>query len=212
MRVQKIGKRSLVFTYPGQEWNLNLHVILGDRYNYVIDTGLGPKSVAPLKKHFMDRPVIVVNTHFHWDHVWGNCAFPGSLIISHKLCRELIESRWDEMLARNRRYVAGNVSMRLPDMTFEGSVYFEDDGIKIVHTPGHTMDCISVLDERDRILNAGDNIGDTTEEIVPSLASTKEEYISTLKIYKGMEFDACISGHNEPQGSDIADRILAALR
>lgn len=212
MKVQKIGKRSLVFTYPGPEWNLNLHIIMGDRYNYVIDTGCGPKSVAPLLKHIQGKPVIVINTHFHWDHVWGNCAFPDSLIVSHKLCRELVIGRWDEMIARNRRYVAGAVNMRLPDMTFEGSLYFEDDGIKVWHTPGHTKDSISVLDERDKVLNAGDNIGDTPRAIVPELACTKEEYKNTLQMYSETEFDVCISGHNEPQGSDIAERILAALR
>ncbi len=212
MKIQKIGKRSLVFTYKFTEWNLNLHVIKGERYNYVIDTGCGPENVLPLMEHIKGKPVVVINTHYHWDHVWGNCAFPDSIIISHPLCRELAREKWDEMTAKYGHYIAGSVQMRLPDVTFEGSLYFDDDGIRIFHTPGHTIDSISVYDEKDMVLNAGDNIGDTPQEIVPSLACANEVYINTLEMYKGVKFEACISGHNEPQGADIAKRILAELR
>jgi glyoxylase-like metal-dependent hydrolase (beta-lactamase superfamily II) len=211
MKVQKIGKRSLVFTYKFSEWDLNLHVIKGDRYNYVIDTGCGPENVLPLMEHINGKPAVVINTHYHWDHVWGNCAFPGSLIISHTLCRGFTDTGWDEMTAKYGRFLAGDVVKRLADMTFEGSLCFEDDGIRIWHTPGHTADSISVYDEQDGVLNAGDNIGDTPQEIVPSLYCPREVYIKTLETYKEMKFETCISGHNVPQGADIAERILAAL-
>jgi glyoxylase-like metal-dependent hydrolase (beta-lactamase superfamily II) len=212
MKVQKVGKRSLVFTYQFPEWNLNLHIINGDRYNYVIDTGLGPKCVQPLMKHLKGKPIVVINTHYHWDHMWGNCAFPDSIIISHPLCREFAREKWDEMTAKYRQYIAGNVEMRLPDVTFEGSLYFADDGIRIMHTPGHTPDSISVLDEADGVLDAGDNIGDTPRDIVPNIDCPKDVYIKTLEDYRKMEFEACVSGHNIVQGSDIAERILAVLR
>lgn len=212
MKVQQIGSRSLVFTYPVAEWNLNLHVIKGGKYNYVIDTGLGPESCAPLMEHLNGgKPVIVINTHFHWDHVWGNSAFPGAMIIAHRQCAGLIKSRWDDMAKKNKRYAAGELRMRLPDVTFEGSLYFEEDGITLLHTPGHTPDSISVFDERDRVLNAGDNIGDSPDDIIPSLDCAKEEYEKTLGIYRRMDFDACVSGHNDVQGGNIAERILAAL-
>ncbi|MGE5494108.1 MAG: MBL fold metallo-hydrolase [Burkholderiales bacterium] len=211
MKVQKIGKRSLVFTYKFPEWDLNLHVINGEKYNYVIDTGCGPANVLPLMEHIKGKLVVVINTHYHWDHVWGNCTFPDSLVISHPLCRSVVKDKWDEMITGNARYIAGNVHMRLPDVTFEGSIYFDDDGIRIWHTPGHTADSISVYDEQDCVLNAGDNIGDTPQEIVPSLDCPREVYIKTLESYKSVKFETCISGHNEPQGADIAERILAAL-
>lgn len=31
-------------------------------------------------------------------------------------------------------------------------------------------------------------------------------------MYKGVKFETCIFGHNEPQGTDIAERISAELR
>jgi glyoxylase-like metal-dependent hydrolase (beta-lactamase superfamily II) len=212
MRVKKIG-RSTVFTYELPDWNLNLHLIEGDRYNYIIDTGLGSGSVKPIMERIQGscKPVVVINTHYHWDHVWGNWVFADSLIISHRLCREITERKWNEMIGKNGRYIDGEAKMLLPNVTFEGELYFEEDGIRLFYTPGHTIDGISVLDESDGVLNAGDNIGDTPEEIVPSLACDKEEYKKTLDIYNGMDFEYCVSGHNEVMGRDVIERILKAL-
>lgn len=213
MKVQKIGSRSTVFTFGPADWNLNLQLIEGDRYDYVIDTGLGSGSAAPIMEGIKGgkKPIVVINTHYHWDHIWGNAVFADSVIISHRLCREMIAQKWDEMTAKNGRYIDGEAKMLLPGLTFDGELYFSDDGIKIIYTPGHTVDSISVLDERDGVLNAGDNIGDTAEEIVPSLACPKDVYIKTLELYKNMEFEYCVSGHNEVMGRDVIERILSEL-
>lgn len=212
MRVQNIGKRSTVITYDLKDWNLNLHIIEGDRHDYIIDTGLGSASVLPILELLTGKkPVVVINTHHHWDHVWGNWVFKDSLIISHRLCRQTIVQKWDDMAAKNGRYIDGEAKMLLPNVTIDGGICFEDDGISISYTPGHTEDSISVFDERDGVLNAGDNIGDTAEDIVPSLACPKEAYIKTLKLYHSMNFEHCVSGHNEIMGRDVIERILREL-
>lgn len=214
MDIQRIGKRSSIFTYSFPEWDLNLHLIKADKYNYVIDTGLGSLSVEPIIKQIENdgKPVIVINTHYHWDHIWGNCAFENSVIISHKLCREKLSDKWDYMLSKNGRYVYGEVKKSLPILTFNNEIYFPDDKIRIIYTPGHTEDCISVLDERDGVLNAGDNIGDNMKNIVPELDCPKEVYIKTLNLYKSMDFDICVSGHNRILGRDIIDKIIDELK
>ncbi len=213
MTVQKIGTRSTLFTFGLAEWNLNIQLIEADRYNYIIDTGLGSESVLPIMRHIKNKkPIVVINTHYHWDHVWGNWMFKDSIIVSHSLCREIIARKWDEMITKNKRYIAGEARMQLPNLTFNSDLKFEEDGIRLVFTPGHTVDSISVFDEVDRILNAGDNIGDTPEEIVPSLDCPKGEYIKTLEIYENMSFLKCVSGHNEVVGSDVIGRIMDKLR
>jgi glyoxylase-like metal-dependent hydrolase (beta-lactamase superfamily II) len=214
MDIQKVGKRSMIFTYSFPKWDLNLHLIEAEKYNYVIDTGLGDLSVEPIKKQIeaSGKPVIVINTHYHWDHIWGNCAFENSVIISHRLCREIITAKWDDMLSQYSRHIYGEVEKSLPNITFDSEIYFPDDGIRIIYTPGHTEDCISVLDERDGVLNAGDNIGDNMVNIVPELDCPKEIYIKTLDVYKSMDFEFCVSGHNRVLGRDIIDKIAEELK
>jgi glyoxylase-like metal-dependent hydrolase (beta-lactamase superfamily II) len=143
-----------------------------------------------------DKRVVVINTHHHWDHIWGNHMFQGNQIISHSLCRDLIDQKWEEMIKTKGKYIMGVTKPCLPTMTFEQEIYFPEDHIRLFYSPGHTIDSISVVDEEDNIINIGDNIGDDMTEIMPSLATKKEDYISTLRNYIDLNVKYYVSGHN----------------
>lgn len=213
MKIQNVNRRSIVLTFDSSpDWGLNVHIILGDKYNYVIDTGLGSGSMEPVLRRIKpDKPVIAINTHYHWDHVWGNAVFESGMIVSHSLCWQRLQERWDEMIRKNLDYISGHVRKCLPNIVFGDEMYFPDDGIRLFFTPGHTADCISVFDERDGVINAGDNIGDDMAHIVPELECEKTVYAATLQKYMEMGADTCISGHNVVLGSDIFKKIHAML-
>ncbi|AOT68637.1 MBL fold metallo-hydrolase [Geosporobacter ferrireducens] len=212
MRIQKVKNRGVLFTYSS-EWDLNLYLIQGEKYNYIIDTGLGPISIAPVKEYIKNdnKPIIVINTHYHWDHIWGNSALEDCIIISHKHSREMIESEWENMIHKNKRYARGELEICLPNLVFDGELYFQEDKIRLIYTPGHTIDSISVLDEKEKVLNAGDNIGDTIEEIVPSIYTDRQTYLDTLYRYRNMDFDTCVSGHNIILGKEVIDQIISLV-
>ena len=66
MKVKNIKNRSILFTFNNTEWNLNIHLMLGKKYNYIIDTGLGPNCIHAINKYIPNNnPVIVINTHYH---------------------------------------------------------------------------------------------------------------------------------------------------
>ena len=214
MKPVRITSRNIMFTQPmGQTYDLNLGLILGAKYNYIIDTGLGSGSVAPVLEYIGNdiKPIIVVNTHCHWDHIWGNWVFENSLIVSHTTCRELEDKYWDEALHDFGKSVNGEVRKCLPNMVFEGSLYFPDDGVSMFHTPGHSPDSISIYDAVDKILYAGDNIGDTEEEIVPWIDTDLETFRRLIEIYKQYDFECCISGHNKPQKKSVLARMESSL-
>jgi len=56
------------------------HLIVGDRQAILIDTGMGISNIRELVETLTDKPVIVVNSHAHWDHVGGNHLFDEILI------------------------------------------------------------------------------------------------------------------------------------
>jgi glyoxylase-like metal-dependent hydrolase (beta-lactamase superfamily II) len=206
-----------MFTEPMDTYSLNLGLIIGNRHIFVIDTGLGSNSVAPVFEYLSGdlrndvKQIVVVNTHFHWDHVWGNWMFDKNVIISHKNCRALMEKFWDADLARCAAYIDGQVHKRLPDLVFDHSLYFPDDNVRVFYTPGHTSDCVSVYDEVDKVLYAGDNIGDTPENILPEIETDTETFMKTLAVYGEIDFKLCVSGHNQPLGRDIIPRLAAEI-
>ena len=157
----------------------------------------------------LDKPYIIINSHFHWDHIWGNCAAKGFPIIAHKLCEELIDKHFDADFEENRQFARGNVIKQSPTLYFSSELYFAQDKIRLIHTPGHTIDSISVFDEEESILNIADNIGDAGCSLIPQLNCNEEIYRQSLLHYKSLNFEKCICSHNEIFGKDIIDKILA---
>ena len=73
-----------------------------------------------------ERRVVVVNTHHHWDHVFGNAAFAGVDIVAQRGCPRLIQAELQ----------SGDESLRLPppegvplpNVTFGDRLTYSDDG------------------------------------------------------------------------------------
>jgi cyclase len=78
----------------------NCTVIIGADSVLVVDTGqfpsLAQRMIADIKKLTPKLVRYIVNTHWHFDHVWGNGAFrdayPGVAIISTEFTRQMVES------------------------------------------------------------------------------------------------------------------------
>lgn len=201
----KLGSRSIVFRYDLGDWYLNIQLIQGDKYNYLIDTGLGSESIDPIRKYFENssKPLIVINTHFHWDHVWGNHCFQKEIMIAHELCYDLIEENWQKMLTERKEYMQGTVEKKLPNLLIQESIYFPEDGIYIFHAPGHTNDSLCVYDEKDKILNAADNVDDEDPVLEMDLSS----YEKFRERYQNLEIEACVSGHNKILGNEVFHKM-----
>lgn len=214
MEIKKIGKRSIIFSqYVPDGWNLHIHLILGDAYNYIIDSGLGSGDMEEVLTYIgqSDKPIILINTHYHWDHIWGNYLFKEGMIVAHRRCRQIIDEKWDSMLAHNKQYVHGFTERCLPNITFDSELYFEKDKIRLIYTPGHTEDGICIIDEEDKVLNVGDNIGDDMAHLIPNLYCEKKVYLSSLEKYLDIEFDYCVSGHNQIVTKETIKDIIKML-
>jgi glyoxylase-like metal-dependent hydrolase (beta-lactamase superfamily II) len=68
-----------------------------------------------------------------------------------------------------------------------------------------------VYDEIEKVLYAGDNIGDTEDEIVPYISTDLETYKKLIETYKNFDFDICVSGHNKPQPKSVLAKMEEVL-
>ncbi|MDH8677496.1 MBL fold metallo-hydrolase [Fusibacter bizertensis] len=215
MKIKQVGTRNFIFTYyDSEDWDLNLQLIIGEKYNYIIDPGIGAHTLNPMINFASVRnqnPFIIINTHYHWDHIWANCLVKEATIISHRSCIEAITRDWERSIQKNKVYLKDPVEMRLPSLVFEERLEFFEDRIILFHTPGHTYDSISVYDQAEQVLNVGDNIGDTPELIIPELECNVDIYRDSVLKYKALNPKMIISGHNQPMKSEVLDRILGEL-
>ncbi|MBW4094175.1 MAG: MBL fold metallo-hydrolase [Acidobacteria bacterium] len=71
-----LGSGNYVLTTPGAK--LNSGLVVGSERALVIDTGCGPRQGAQLLtavREITALPLVVVNTHAHYDHWFGNAVF-----------------------------------------------------------------------------------------------------------------------------------------
>lgn len=182
------------------------HVLVyqGHECTFVVDTFLGPgimrEMLATLPVSFKHQPFIVINTHFHYDHIWGNQAYSESLRIATPLCRKLIEQHFEEEKQANLTWWEEGNQMCLPNCLITAPLFFPEDKIEIFPSPGHTEDGCSVVFHREKILAVGDNL----EQPIPYLENQQwDHYLHTLDRYESLHPAIIIPGHGQTDLADI---------
>jgi cyclase len=140
-------------------------VITGPQWAVVVDTLATPDETLAMRSFVEEELAVpvryVINTHYHADHSWGNCFFPGATVIAHAICRDIMLEKGNSSLdsARKQNPVFKQVKLVLPHLVFrdgELSLKVGKKNLIMLHTPGHSKDGISILVEEDRVLFAGD--------------------------------------------------------
>lgn len=75
-RWREVGARNYVLSTAGA--SLNTGLVVGSERALVIDTGCGPEQAGEILaavREVTGLPLVVVNTHAHFDHFFGNAVF-----------------------------------------------------------------------------------------------------------------------------------------
>src|SRR6185312_7535082 len=75
---QDLGGGSYVLASNAARALVNIRLVVGTGRALLIDTGCGPRHAAEILaavRTLTPLPLIVVNTHAHWDHFFGNAFF-----------------------------------------------------------------------------------------------------------------------------------------
>jgi len=208
----------------GDSFGVYVSLIVGKEKALLIDTGFGISGIGNTVAAITGLPVVVVNTHGHLDHVLGNGQFETAFIhpADMKLARfsssapvrlfifaqarKTVSADERKLLLRRRRYAHNTVPV--------GDGHIFDLGgkrIRVIHTPGHTAGCISLLDVEDRILFAGDTI---SSHVFMFLKESERMgvYIESLEKIKreAIHFDSIVNSHGSvPYDNAIIDRLIA---
>ena len=140
----------------------------------------------------------IINTHYHADHTWGNCFFPGATIVAHSKCRKLMAEKGIPSLesARKQNNALRQVKMVLPHLTFDDGELNLRVGKKnliLSSAIGHSHDGISVFVEEDRILFAGDAFMPLPYVVDGSI----DELAASIKKIGRMGLENIVQGHGD---------------
>lgn len=203
---------------------VNAGAVIGPNWAVVIDTLALPEETLEIRQ-FIEQDLQVpirylINTHYHADHTWGNYLFPNATILSHALCRELLDTKGRASLeaAKKQGTTFRQTRIVLPQVTFaEGALNLRvgKKTLALISLPGHSPDNVGVIVEEDRVLLAGD-VFMPLPYIVDGNA---DEMIASLKHIGKLGLENVIQGHGdivlrgEVEGS-VKDNLayLSAIR
>jgi glyoxylase-like metal-dependent hydrolase (beta-lactamase superfamily II) len=168
----------------------------------LIDTLYFPEETKAIKEFLEERQGLkiryVINTHYHADHTQGTYLFPEAQIVSHTMCRQLLDSVGREGLAEAQAQIPEleEVQIILPELVFaEGvlNLYLGGKTLQLHHMPGHSLDLVGVYVTNNQILFASDNLMP-----VPTIFDGSfKALVSSMHRMLDMEPDTIVQGHGE---------------
>ena len=168
----------------------------------LIDTLYYPDECRAVQQFVEERlgyPVrYVINTHDHADHTTGTYLYPSAVVISHARCRELLDTRGREGLRQVKEQLNefGDAELVLPNLVVrDGALDVEVGGrtIRLIHTPGHSPDLMSVHILDENILFASD----TMMPVPTFFDGSLEDITQSLKLIMDLKPDTLVQGHGE---------------
>lgn len=205
-------------------FDVNVTLVGGERGLLVVDThgatGAARGVVEEVRRLGAGEVVGVVNTHWHFDHTFGNAAFReayGDLAIhAHETARDELERWGDDVKQRYRddpddpvRDDVLGTEVVLPDRTFSSAMALDlgDRMVELVHPGrGHTGgDLVVRVPDADVLL-----AGDLVEESAPPSFNDDSwpmDWPLSLDIVLGLTTSASVvvPGHGAPVDRDFVE-------
>ena len=168
----------------------------------LIDTLFFPEETKAIRDFLEGRlghtVKYVINTHYHADHTQGTYLFPHAQVVSHRLCRELLDTAGREGLAEAKTQMPEleEVEIVLPEMVYDDgimSLHIGGKTIQLHHFPGHSRDISAVFVANERILFASDN-----SMPVPTIFDGGyQELVDSMHGMLALNPDTVVRGHGE---------------
>ena len=192
-----------------------MYLLEGEREAVLIDTGMGLPGLKECVNSLTSRPVTVINSHGHLDHVGGNCQFENRYMMEedYDVLKEHTNVQFREGLIRG---FAQEFGMKFDEREFkniakagylvpflplaDGQIF--DLGkrtLEIISVPGHTKGSVCILDRERRNLFSADTICDQGILLFFSHSASVRDYLRSVQLLKRKKkcFEKIWPGHHK---------------
>lgn len=224
---QRIRDNLYLITEPHYYWynRANLWLIKGQTQDLLIDTGLGVSSLRQYIASLIDKPLLAIASHVHFDHSGGMHEFGDRAIHAAEAEALRLGDDYAALCSPEQGWVHADHFELLPHPEFAVEHYTlngaeptqilqEEDvldlgnrALDVLHLPGHSPGCIALYDRRSQELFSGDVIYDG--ELLDQLhCSHIPTYIATYERLQQLPVDTVYPGHYRIFGPERYHQIL----
>ena len=217
----------------------NSWLVRGRNSHLLVDSGLGVGRLPDELAGYLDRPVIAVATHAHFDHFGGLAEFADRA--AHRADGEVIEQAGDYVTLTASTYPAALLdefaaagepvpgllidalpydgfdlmSFRTPAATItrwlaDGDIVsLGDRSFEVLHAPGHSPGSICLWEAASATLLSGDVLVDGEPLLDELPRSSKPDFAASLRRLRDLPADTVLAGHGPLFGRCRAHEIIA---
>jgi glyoxylase-like metal-dependent hydrolase (beta-lactamase superfamily II) len=172
-KVYNVGSNVYAIIEPYNYQEVISYLILGKEKALLFDTGMGLDSISPLIKELTLLPIVVLNSHTHYDHIGGNYEFSYILAMNTDFTKNNAANGYSHERVKQEVGPDALCLQRLPKTDtanyrirpfkiakFIGDGYKIDLGgrkIEVIAAPGHSPDAVALFDEQSGYLWSGDS-------------------------------------------------------
>lgn len=192
--------------------------VLTRRYAVVVDTFGTPEEAAQMmaliQNDLENRQLLVVNTHQHYDHAWGNAVFAEggaypAPILAHKKglgAARASSAKLATKQAQEARF--SNVKIVEPNLTFSERFQIQggDLTLELIPAPGHSEDQVVAWIPEIKLLLAADAL----EFPFPYTANPTDlpVLLGTMRSLKTLGATTILPCHGGMHGPELIERNL----
>lgn len=225
---QKISDNLYLISEPYYYWwnRANIWLIKGRDRDLLIDTGLGVSSLRQYLASLIDKPLLAIASHIHFDHAGGIHEFEHRAIHAAEAEALRTGDDYEALCTPAQGWVLEEHFEQLPYAGFTVEQYtlqgaeptdilqagdvldLGDRAFEVLHLPGHSPGCIALYEPRSQDLFSGDVIydGELLDELHCSHIPT---YINTYERLQKMAISTVYPGHYTIFGSKRYQQIIS---
>ncbi len=200
------------------------YLIVGTTSAVLFDTGIGVTPIRPVAEALTRLPIVVINSHSHYDHVGGNSEFDSVMTMDTPFTRMKMAGRPHAGLAsevapdafchgapagldtaafRSKPWKSAGIVKNGDRIALGGRT------LDVLHVPGHTPDALALLDRANGLLFTGDTFYDGTIWLYAQ-ETNLDDYVTSMEslVALGPVVTQVLGAHNV---ANAAPSRLAAV-
>ena len=207
-----------------------MYLVIGSKKALLFDTGIGIGNIHAVVRELTDKPLFVVNSHHHYDHAGGNGHF--ETVYAHKNAIPVLQKQYNAAYrkafflqqearaeynhkASLRAYMEQILPYSLKGLEEGYTFDLGDRKLEVVFTPGHTKDCICLLDRDNRLLFSADTIVSTPTLMLAEYSDTMDTYLQSLLKLQSLKqhYELIFPGHYlRPIGARCLEDMIQCVQ
>ncbi|MFB6343516.1 MBL fold metallo-hydrolase [Saccharicrinis sp. FJH62] len=200
--IEKIDKNTFIISEPNSSQKNSCFLIVGDNKAFLIDAGSGEnknESIHKTVSKLTNKPVTLILSHFHFDHIGCINEFDSIAILSDQVPNK--DQLTDTSLCLTKRETLYQDSVLIKTISLidtQKDLNLGNREIQILYTPGHSPNSITVIDKANRYIFAGDLIYNGL-----LLIDDMENYLRSIDLILSNSNDnfKLYGAHGRPQGT-----------